>query len=420
MKNHIFRALTERSFLYLWIGEVFTQIAANLFNFFLILVVFERTHSNTAVSGIVISFTLPAIIFGIFAGAYVDRWNKKYVLIISNLLRVLLFIILAFSLRNVFVIYIVSFLCAIITQFFIPAETPMLPLVVKKENLYSANALFGMAIYGSMLLAYMISGPLLIFLKPRGTTLLLAALMLIGAIFISIMKLEHVKKESEVTVAEPNIFAELKHTLKLISHTKAVSHSLFLLALSQILILIVATIAPGYATSVLKLHLETFLLLFVTPAAIGIVVGAVVLINYFHSHPKNKLITVGIFLAGLSMLALPFGNRVASRDFIHTINAYLPHFFQIDILHIITVLAFILGFADALVFVPANTILQETTSEEFRGKIYGFLNTLVGILSFIPIIAVGGLSDLIGVGNVIIWIGISLLFLGIIRLFIEY
>src|SRR5437879_2955365 len=113
MKTIILRTLSEKSFVYLLTSEIFTQLAVNIFNFFLILVVFEQTHSNTAVSGIVLSFTIPAIIFGSFAGAYVDRWDKKTVLIVSNTLQVFLLILLALSLQYVFMIYVVSFLFAI-------------------------------------------------------------------------------------------------------------------------------------------------------------------------------------------------------------------------------------------------------------------------------------------------------------------
>jgi len=54
-----------------------------------------------------------------------------------------------------------------------------------------------------------------------------------------------------------------------------------------------------------------------------------------------------------------------------------------------------------------------------RGKIYGFLNMFVGILAILPIIIVGGLSDLIGVGAVITGIGVVLLLVGFLRLIIK-
>lgn len=416
MNTQIFRVFSERSFLYLWIGEIFTQVANNLFNFLLILIVFKLTHSNTAVSGVVLSFTIPAIFFGSIAGVYVDRWDKKTVLIISNLLRAVLLVFLIFALNNVYFIYLISFLFTVLVQFFIPAESPMIPLVVHKKNLLQANALFGLAIFGSILVAYILSGPLLIVFQEVKTILLISLMLVVGAIVIWFIKLDYQKKSSDKEKQEQlHIIADLKHTLRLISRTRSITNSLFLLSLSQILILILATIAPGYAAQILGIPVEQFPIVFVAPAALGMVVGAIFLVNFFHNHPKEKLITAGIFLSAIAMLILPYGSKVASRGFVQEINMYLPHAFSITILHIMVVIAFLLGLANSFVFVPANTHLQEETSDEFRGKIYGFLNTFIGVLSLLPIILVGGLADIVGVGAVITGIGVCLLLMGFSR-----
>jgi hypothetical protein len=219
--------------------------------------------------------------------------------------------------------------------------------------------------------------------------------------------------------AKVNIIHDMKHTFLLVFKTKAIAHALFLLALSQILILVLATIAPGYASQILGIPVEQFPIVFVAPAALGMVIGAVVLVNVFHNHPKKNIITAGIFLSGIAMLLLPYGSKVTSRSFVQVLNGYIPHTFEITILHILTVLAFLLGFANALVFVPANTQLQEKTAEAFRGKVYGFLNMFIGVLSLAPIILVGGLADIIGIGAVITGIGISLLILGFIHLIMK-
>lgn len=416
MNAYILRVLSERSFLYLWIGEVFTQIATNLFNFFLILLVFKLTSSNTAVSGVVLSFTIPAILFGTLAGAYVDHWDKKKVLIYSNVIRAILLIILVFNLENLFIIYLISFAFSILVQFFIPAESPMIPLVVKPSNLLSANALFGLAIFGSILIAFVLSGPLLILLGPVKTVLLLALMLLIGATFIWFIKPHSAIKPVMKKEKDLNIFRDLRSTLTMMSKTKEIFQALFLLSLSQILILTLATIAPGYASDVLKITVEEFPIVFIAPAALGMVTGALIIANFFRKKPKEKIITTGVFLSGIVMLLLPYGSKVASRDFIQFLNTFLP---DITTIHIIGGLAFLLGLANSLVFVPANTILQEKTSEEFRGKIYGLLSTSIGVLSLLPIIIVGVLSDLIKVGSVIIGIGISLIILGFIQVFLN-
>lgn len=414
MNTHILRVLSQKSFLFLWIGEVFTQVATNLFNFLLILLVFKLTQSNTAVSGVVLSFTIPAIIFGSIAGVYVDRWDKKTVLLVTNIARALLLVCLVFALDNLFIIYLVSFIFTILVQFFIPAETPMIPLVVKKKYLLHANALFGLALFGSILVAYLLSGPLLLFLQPVKTILFIALLLILGAVAIWFIKPNYPKKslENRKNLSQLTIMHDIKQTFAHIAKAKTIAHSLFLLALSQILTLILATVAPGYASQILGIPVEHFALVFVAPAALGMVFGAFTIVNIFHNQAKERIIRIGIFLSGFAMLALPYGSRVTSHDFVQTINLYLPHAVELTSFHLMVLTAFILGVANSLVFVPANTRLQEETSDEFRGKIYGFLNTFIGILSLIPIILVGGLADLLGVGAVITGIGVALILLG--------
>lgn len=417
MNTYILRVLSERSFLYLWIGEIFTQISTHIFNFFLILVVFQLTQSNTAVSIAVLSFTVPAIIFGTLAGAYVDRWDKKKVLVITTVMRALLLLLLAFFVNNVFMIIFISFIFNVLVQFFIPAESPMIPLVVREQYLLAANALFGLAIFGSMLVAYVISGPLLIALDPFYMSILLGVMLLISAVFIAFIKPKYHKPAPEKKEDEElNIFRDIQKTVQLMAKTSALFRSLFMLALSQILILTLATVAPGYASQVLGVSVEEFPVMFIAPAALGMVFGALVIASFFRKRNKEKMISTGVFLSGLAMLLLPFGSRVVNRDFVQVLNNYIP---DITAFHITLFLAFILGLANSLVFVPANTILQEKTSEEFRGKIYGFLSTAIGLLSLLPIVLVGGLADLIGVGSVIIGIGICLIVLSFVLMFVT-
>jgi MFS family permease len=126
-----------------------------------------------------------------------------------------------------------------------------------------------------------------------------------------------------------------------------------------------------------------------------------------------------MLLMGISILLLPYGSRVESRMIIHFINFYLPHFLQITLLHITVLLAFLLGFATSFVFVPSNALLQEETSDEWRGKVYGVLGSLVGVMSIVPVVVVGGLADLIGVRMVITGTGIVVIIIALIRIFIT-
>ncbi len=388
----------------LWLGEVVTQIAFNLFNFFLVLHVFTLTHSNIAVAGIVLSFTLPSVLFGVVAGAYVDRWGKKRTLFITNISRALLLVFLAFAHTNLILIFLISFIVSIITQFFVPAETPMIPLAVKREHLLSANALFGIGIYASIFIAYIISGPLIILFGKVVTLLIVAGLFLIGALFIHFISINAKKPASKEKVV-----VDIQQTFATVLSKKPVYHAIFLLALSQVIVLIMAVITPGYATDVLKMRVEDFPLRFIAPAALGVLVGAVLIVNIFHSLKKDVVINAGLLLAGMTMFLMSYGSAMNK---IFTITAVTP-------INILSFLAFILGIANSMIFVPANTTLQEETRDTSRGKVYGVLNTMVGIVSFLPVIIVGSLSDIVGVGRVIVGIGGILVLTGSIRLFLS-
>ncbi len=416
MKQSIFQALSERSFLMLWLGEVATQIAFNLFNFFLVLHVFTLTHSNIAVAGIVLSFTLPSVLFGIVAGAYVDRWGKKRTLFFTNVSRAILLLLLVFVHTNLFLIFLISFVVSIITQFFIPAETPMIPLAVKREHLLSANALFGIGIYASIFIAYIASGPLLILFGKVTTLFIVAGLFLIGAIFIHFIDDQGERKSR--LVQQGKVVVDIKNVFATVLSRKPVYQAVFLLALSQVIILIIAVITPGYATDVLKMRVEDFPLTFIAPAAFGVLVGAALIVNLFHSMRKDILVNTGLLLAGTTMLMMSYGSTIISRALIAVVN-HVVTIATITPLHILTFLAFILGVANSMIFVPSNTTLQEETLDTSRGKVYGVLNTMVGVISFFPIVIVGGLSDIVGVGRVIAGVGGILILTGGIRFFLA-
>lgn len=179
--------------------------------------------------------------------------------------------------------------------------------------------------------------------------------------------------------------------------------------------MIFAAIGPGYAAQILKINIESFPIIFVTPAILGVILGAVIIGSFFHKARKSRLTKIGLYLMGLAILLLPYGSKVESREIIQFINSYLPHIVMINILHIMIFLAFIIGFALSFVFIPANTTLQEEAGDESRGKIYGFLNTFFGLVSIIPVVLVGGLADIFGVKIIITGIGLIVLAIATIR-----
>jgi MFS family permease len=84
-----------------------------------------------------------------------------------------------------------------------------------------------------------------------------------------------------------------------------------------------------------------------------------------------------------------------------------------SLLVVVIAIAFLAGVAYAFLFVTAQTQLQEELPEEVRGRVFGVLNMLISVASFLPILIVGPISDLLGTTVVIVAIGIQVVVFGI-------
>ncbi|MBI3366805.1 MFS transporter [Candidatus Roizmanbacteria bacterium] len=193
--NDILRVLRIRPFFLMILSEFFSQLAFNMQHFVLIFIIYGLTHSNTAVSGMILSFMIPAVLFSVITGVYVDRWNKKKVLLYTHLIRATL--LLPFLIPNLHLgfIYILTFLIAVATQFFVPAESAVIPMLIPRKLIVSANAVFAFSIYGGTLIGYVLSGPVLLWFGRTNAIALLISLFFVGALFVSGIKINNRKKE---------------------------------------------------------------------------------------------------------------------------------------------------------------------------------------------------------------------------------
>src|SRR5436305_10509834 len=81
--------LRSRNFMELWAAQLLSQIAQNIINFAVLVKVEDLSHSTTQIAVTIVSFTLPAVLFGPVAGVFVDRVDKKAILVYTNASRAL-------------------------------------------------------------------------------------------------------------------------------------------------------------------------------------------------------------------------------------------------------------------------------------------------------------------------------------------
>ncbi len=141
------RLFRNRHFVALWLGQTISFIG-DYFYMLAVPIMVERLTGSTMMVGLsVISNALPMLLLGPVAGVFVDRWDRKRVMVVSDLLRgalVLLFLTVRTA-DQVWVYYLVGFLMSCVSRFFFPSQNAALPLLVKdKEDLLAANGLMQM------------------------------------------------------------------------------------------------------------------------------------------------------------------------------------------------------------------------------------------------------------------------------------
>jgi MFS transporter, DHA3 family, macrolide efflux protein len=135
------RLALDGSFSALWMGQLVSALGDRIHQVALVFVVYDATSSAIAVGAIFLVATLPNLLFGPIAGALVDRWDHREVMIVSDLLRAgLVLLIPLAAVTNLALAYPLVFLLTTVSIFFRPAKGAILPRIVSSEDLVPANS----------------------------------------------------------------------------------------------------------------------------------------------------------------------------------------------------------------------------------------------------------------------------------------
>ncbi len=179
---------------------------------------------------------------------------------------------------------------------------------------------------------------------------------------------------------------------------------------------ILAVLVPGFLENSLRIKATEASYVLVIPLGIGIITGGLVLGKIAHKFVKRVLVGRAIifggllfFLVGLSPIISP-----AIRYF-HKPKA-LSFFTQPSLSSILVVGSFLLGIAMVSILVPTQTVLQENTDDNDRGKVFSVLGVAMSALSLIPVFLAGVLADLFGTAPIFIGLGALIMLVGFLGL----
>jgi MFS family permease len=411
-------------FLRLWLSQAATQIGGNMVLFGLTVIVVDNTGSNTAVGLLILSFLVPAVLFSAVAGVYVDRLDRRLILILTNVLRGLCFVGIWLAGTNFPVILLLNFLNSSITVFFAPAELAMIPVLVERKQLLAANGIFTLTLNAAFALGFALLGPLVVNIaSPEAVILVVAVLYFLAAVFCftlppapppaSLKEEHHGLGVGEAEAAVGSTFAQLREGLSFVRENPSIGWSLVYLGITASLVGVLGVLGPAFAQETLGLAAKDFAVV-VLPLGFGIVMGILLLNSYGRYFARRRviegsLIALGLLLAALSA-AGPISRLLQRADQPGGLDLSIVT----SLLSVVVVIAFFAGIAYGLVAIPSQTQLQEDLPEDVRGRVFGILGMLVSVASFLPILIVAPLSDVVGTTAVIFVLSIGVVVIGVV------
>jgi len=414
--------LRNRPFLFLWLSQLSTQVGSNMALYGLTVIVLEATSLSSAVSALFLTFLVPAVLLSAVAGVYVDRVDRRLVLVLTNVLRAAAMVAIWWVGGSLGLILLLNIAVSVITVFFAPAEAAMIPHLVPRHQLVSANGLFTLTLNGAFALGYALFGPLVVKISggPEPVLLVVAALYVMAAVLCWTLPSNPPARTDgavsagavhEAGEAVQGTFAQLSEGMAYIRAHRAITWSLIYLGIAASLVGVIGVLGPNFADDTLGLGAED-LFVVVLPLGIGIVMGILLLNSYGRFVPRRRAIEGGLIVLGILLAAMTIAGPLSRA--LQRVQAPLVDLSAVtSLIAVVIAMAFVAGIAYGIVAISSQTQLQEDLPQEVRGRVFGVLNMLVSVGTFLPIIIVGPISDLIGTTTVILVVAAGIFLSGV-------
>ncbi len=369
-----YAVLRNRSFRRIWTAQLISTIGDALTSLAAGIIVLERTHSVLSVGLMLMATAVPTLVVGLIAGIVVDRFDRKRIMVASDLIRAGLVATLPFLLTStgsIVWLYVVVMLSSSVTQFFSPANESILPEIASEEELGAANAIMAIAQFGSTAVGFAAAG----FLAQTKSIELVfyidSATFLFSALMISLVKVPQLVVTELTTVRD--MIRNLSFGAKFIARTPILR--------SVNLVKIPVLVAFG---------LQNVLLL---PFALRALKA-----DDFQYGLQEGLTSVGFVVGSLAMAR--FSDRLREGQWLVLSFLGMGLFGLLYALQTSVWLAIALitvsGALNAPSFVAGRLINQRNTPREMRGRVFSTSN-LIATVGFVVGMGLAGLADIIDV-----------------------
>jgi len=383
----------KKQFIIVYIGQAFSIVGSSAIHFAIIWWIALQTGSAISLALAAITSVLPSILMGSFAGVWIDRYNRKLVMILADGLVALSSIALALvflwiEVPPLWMVYSVLFIRGIGSTFHGPAMQATIPMLVPTEMLTKAGGWGNLINSISNMLGPILGG----FLIENFSISILMSVDVIGALFAIICLLFVTIPNIEKTTMKSKVLADMKEGFLTIRHNKVMMTVLPISLLCNVIFNPIFTLLPllvrtHFMGSAQHNSIAEFSL------AVGLLISSLVIGVWGGMKKRFLMVSIAIGCLGIAM----------------TIIGVLPT----DAFLIFIPCCFLVGAAITFMEIPFMAYVQEVIAAEALGKVISLVFMTSNLARPIGLLLGGFLSETIGVNNWFLLSGILTIGIGI-------
>lgn len=354
--------MINRNFFMLLSGQFVSQIGDKLHMIALSFWVLKTTGSSAKMGAVLAASLIPSLVIGFFSGAFIDRYNRKNIIIGTDLLRGLILALFAvlfyFELINFYMILAMQMLLSVNAAFFDPAIPSVIPQIVDEKDLAAANSKHQFVNGFSTIAGAFIGGIFISMFGYLWVFVVNAISFLLSAFFECFIKIPPLQKDTTEKRGETGILSDLKQGYQYILSDKALLILLFMVMVIHFFVGSIEIFMPVIANAISDDGARN-LGFFQTAFGVGTIIMAVIL-SIKNISGKEKFTLFGsVFLIGVLYFAASF---FAGNEAVIT-GLYL-------------IMIFLFGCCIICAGISFKTLLQKKVDNSFAGRVFAVVGSV--------------------------------------------
>ena len=390
----------KRVFAIIWTGQFLAVLTSSIVNFAIVLWLSLETGSAEVLAFATMAALLPQSVLGLFTGIFIDRWKRKWVMIMADSFIAFCTLILAvlfyFDLAKISHIYVLLALRSVGSAFHMPAMQASVPLLAPKSELMRIAGINQVIQSVCNIAGPALAGLFITMMKMTNILLLDvagAAVACLSLCFVFIPDPSHEERNSEL-----HLWREAKEAIMEVRNQYGLSWLFLLSILATFVIMPVSVLFPLMTLNHFAGNAFQVSLVEVSWGGGALLAGALLGLKKYR---WNEILLInGMYIAlGLTFL---FSGLLPVSGFIW-----------------FAVLTALGGVCGSLYFATFTTVIQSRIDPGVMGRVFSFYMSFSMLPSMIGLLSTGFLADSIGLGNTFIISGGFLCLIGIISFFIP-